>query len=77
MAGTRVRTFGNVIRERRRQLDLTQEDVARRINTSVPYIGLLEAASAILPKRSSPRSQTYWDWTCVNCSSWPIQEPGR
>ena len=44
MAGTRVRTFGNVIRERRRQLDLTQEDVARRIKTSVPYIGHLEAA---------------------------------
>ncbi len=44
MAGTRVRTFGNVVRERRRQLDLTQEDVARRIKTSVPYIGHLEAA---------------------------------
>jgi transcriptional regulator with XRE-family HTH domain len=35
--------FGNTIRERRRQLDLTQEDVARRIGTSVPYIGHLEA----------------------------------
>jgi transcriptional regulator with XRE-family HTH domain len=37
------RTFGAVIRERRRQLDLTQEDVARRIKTSTPYIGHLEA----------------------------------
>jgi excisionase family DNA binding protein len=36
--------FANVIRERRRQLDLTQEDIARRINTSVPYIAHLEAA---------------------------------
>jgi DNA-binding XRE family transcriptional regulator len=44
MAGTKVRNFANVIRERRRQLDLTQEDLARRIKTSVPYIGHLEAA---------------------------------
>jgi DNA-binding XRE family transcriptional regulator len=38
------RTFGQVIRERRRQLDLTQEEVARRIKTSIPYIGHLESA---------------------------------
>jgi len=37
------RTFGGVIRERRRQLDLTQEDVARRVKTSTPYIGHLES----------------------------------
>jgi transcriptional regulator with XRE-family HTH domain len=37
------RTFGAVIRERRRQLDLTQEDVATRIKTSTPYIGHLES----------------------------------
>ncbi len=43
MAKIGVRTFANVIRERRRHLDLTQEEVARRIDTSVPYIGLLEA----------------------------------
>lgn len=36
-------SFGEVIRERRRQLDLTQEEVARRIKTSIPYIGHLEA----------------------------------
>ena len=35
-------TFGHLIRSRRRQLDLTQEEVARRIGTSVPYIGHLE-----------------------------------
>lgn len=37
------RTFGAVIRERRRRLDLTQEEVARRIKTSTPYIGHLES----------------------------------
>src|SRR5271163_49291 len=37
------RSFGAVIRERRRQLDLTQEDVATRIKTSTPYIGHLES----------------------------------
>jgi transcriptional regulator with XRE-family HTH domain len=37
------RSFGEVIRERRRQLDLTQEDVARRIKTSIPFIGHLES----------------------------------
>ena len=37
------RTFGQVIRERRRQLDLTQQEVARRIKTSTPYVGHLEA----------------------------------
>ena len=36
-------TFGQIIRERRRQMDLTQEEVARRIKTSVPYVGHLEA----------------------------------
>ncbi len=39
----RSRTFGDVIRERRRQLDLTQEEVARQIKTSIPYVGHLEA----------------------------------
>lgn len=37
------RTFGTVIRERRRQLDLTQDEVGKRIKTSTPYIGHLEA----------------------------------
>src|SRR5215470_12668183 len=44
MARIKERTFGQVIRDRRRQLDLTQEEVARRINTSTPYIGHLESA---------------------------------
>jgi transcriptional regulator with XRE-family HTH domain len=37
-----VQRFGTVIRARRRQLDLTQEELARRIKTSVAYIGHLE-----------------------------------
>ena len=43
MPKTTQPTFGGVIRERRRRLDLTQEDVARRIKTSTPYIGHLES----------------------------------
>jgi transcriptional regulator with XRE-family HTH domain len=38
-----TRRFGAIIRERRRRLDLTQEQVARRIGRSAPYIGLLES----------------------------------
>src|ERR1700688_222009 len=37
------RNFGQVIRERRRQLDLTQQEVAHRIKTSTPYVGHLES----------------------------------
>jgi transcriptional regulator with XRE-family HTH domain len=37
------RNFGQVLRERRRQLDLTQEELARRIRASTPYIGHLES----------------------------------
>jgi len=44
MAKGKERNFGQVIRERRRQLDLTQEEVARRIKTSTPYVGHLESA---------------------------------
>jgi len=36
-------SFASVIRNRRRQLDLTQEEVGRRIGTSVAYIAHLEA----------------------------------
>ncbi len=43
MAMGKERNFGQVIRERRRQLDLTQEEVARRIKTSTPYVGHLES----------------------------------
>ncbi|HEY2663200.1 MAG TPA: helix-turn-helix transcriptional regulator [Candidatus Binataceae bacterium] len=43
MAKAKGRTFGQIIRERRRQLDLTQEEIARRINTSTPYVGHLES----------------------------------
>jgi len=43
MARTKERSFGQIIRERRRTLDLTQEEVARRIKTSIPYVGHLES----------------------------------
>jgi transcriptional regulator with XRE-family HTH domain len=43
MARIKERNFGQVIRDRRRQLDLTQEEVARRIKTSTPYVGHLES----------------------------------
>src|SRR5579862_5353056 len=43
MAKAKERNFGQVIRDRRRQLDLTQEEVARRIKTSTPYVGHLES----------------------------------
>ena len=43
MAKSKKRTLGQVIRDRRRQLDLTQQEVARRIKTSTPYVGHLEA----------------------------------
>jgi transcriptional regulator with XRE-family HTH domain len=43
MARGKERNFGQVIRERRRQLDLTQDEVARRIKTSTPYVGHLES----------------------------------
>ncbi|HYL59399.1 MAG TPA: helix-turn-helix transcriptional regulator [Candidatus Acidoferrales bacterium] len=43
MARSKERSFGQIIRERRRQLDLTQEEVAHRIKTSTPYVGHLES----------------------------------
>src|SRR5271156_3818422 len=39
----KTRSFGDVIRERRRQLELTQEEVAGQIETSIPFVGHLEA----------------------------------
>src|SRR5260370_15626704 len=42
-APTTEPNFGNVIRSRRRELDLTQDDVAARIKASTPYVGHLEA----------------------------------
>ena len=44
MPRSKERNFGQVIRERRRQLDLTQDEVARRIKTSTPYVGHLESS---------------------------------
>jgi transcriptional regulator with XRE-family HTH domain len=37
-----LQRFGSVIRARRRQLALTQQQLAHRAGTSVPYIGYLE-----------------------------------
>ena len=34
--------FGQVIRDRRRQSELTQQQVAKRVGTSTPYVGHLE-----------------------------------
>ena len=42
MAGEK-NTFGEVIRKRRRELDLTQGELAQMIETSTPYVGLLES----------------------------------
>ena len=44
MAKRKGRNFGQVIRDRRRQLDLTQQEIARRIKTSTPYVGHLESS---------------------------------
>jgi transcriptional regulator with XRE-family HTH domain len=44
VANRKDRNFGQVIRDRRRQLDLTQQEVARRIKTSTPYVGHLESS---------------------------------
>src|ERR1700680_676946 len=43
MKKRRDQSFGQVIRDRRRQLDLTQQEIARRIKTSTPYVGHLES----------------------------------
>src|ERR1700730_12094721 len=38
-----IQDFATLIRNRRRQLNLTQDEVARRIGASIPYVGHLEA----------------------------------
>ena len=45
MALITTRSFGQVIRERRRKLDLTQQELARRIEMSMPYVALLETGA--------------------------------
>ncbi len=47
MADAGIRSFGQVILERRRQLDLTQEEVAQRIKTTGPYITHLETGKRL------------------------------
>ena len=43
VAREKVPGFGDVIRARRRELDLTQDEVAARIQISTPYVGHLES----------------------------------
>src|SRR5215469_208711 len=42
LASSRASQFGQLIRERRRLLNLTQEELARRIRVSMPFVGHLE-----------------------------------
>ena len=51
MVRTRERTLGQVLRERRRQLDLTQEELARRIKTSTPTSAILNPPNVTRPTR--------------------------
>jgi len=61
--------LGRVIRERRRQLGLSQRELARRIKASKPYIQLLESTSGSLPRTLSTDSPTFRAWTDAKCSS--------
>jgi DNA-binding XRE family transcriptional regulator len=43
VTSVKKKSFGDLIRRRRRQLNLTQQEVAIRIKISVQYVGRLEA----------------------------------
>jgi transcriptional regulator with XRE-family HTH domain len=43
IARAKALDFGEMIRRRRRELDLTQDEVASRIKISTPYVGHLES----------------------------------
>lgn len=43
LARAKAPNFGEVIRSKRRELDLTQDEIAARIKISTPYIGHLES----------------------------------
>ena len=73
MAEAKTRSFGRVIRERRRQLDFTQEEVARRIKASVPYIGHLEAAKRHPSRKVVVKLADALGLDAGDCSCWPIQ----
>jgi transcriptional regulator with XRE-family HTH domain len=47
MAKLRKRTLGQVIRERRRQLNLTQHEVAHRIKRRRPILGISKLINGI------------------------------
>jgi transcriptional regulator with XRE-family HTH domain len=40
---SQINAFAERVRSRRRALDVTQEEIARRIGTTTPYVGHLEA----------------------------------
>jgi len=52
MEAIKERTFAQVIRDRKLQLDLTLEEVAQRIKASTPYVGHLESSKRHPPTRS-------------------------
>ena len=43
MSKITLSSFAKIVKARRRQFDLTQAEVARRLNTSLPYFWLVEA----------------------------------
>jgi DNA-binding XRE family transcriptional regulator len=73
MARRKDRTFGQVIRERRRQLDLTQQEVAQRIKTSTPYVGHLESDKRHPSDKVLSRLAKYGGWSSVTYFSWRAQ----
>ena len=65
-------TFGQVIRERRRQLDLTQQEVARRINASTSYVGHLESGKRHPSDKIVTRLAGVLGLDGGELASWPI-----
>lgn len=73
MAASRANQFGRLIRERRRLLNLTQEELARRIRVSMPFVGHLETGHRRTSEKRLPSSHKYLDWISANCSCLRIQ----
>jgi len=60
-------SFGQMIRDRRRLLELTQEELAARIRTSTPTSVISSPVSAIHPMKFSLASRMYSDSIGANC----------
>ncbi len=60
--------FGEVIRSRRRELDLTQDEVASRIKTSTPYVGHLESSKRHPSDKIVTRLAEVLGLDSANCS---------